>query len=246
MSDTPDWYDESKVVKATYADGYSGWVVDLGDGTCRFSNPPLLGEGGPKWGDRVDLFYNPRDPFERPRVGYRIYAEGEEPVGRQIGLKREPDEEELAEFKRLEKIREKQECDRISANFDSMFGRLGALRSRMQAGTWLLRYYELLDFCKEQGIEVPEDLHKKLDYDDMPQSVDENEDDVVECRRQDLKAMMLAVLESRFSDVKVDQEEVKTLVERYNERSETARILTEKLAEQLKEEEEEQDVGDLA
>ena len=52
---TPDWYDESKLTKAMYNSGYSGWVIDLGDGTCRYANNPLLGEDGPKWGDRVRL-----------------------------------------------------------------------------------------------------------------------------------------------------------------------------------------------
>lgn len=52
---TPDWYDESKLRRAYYAEGYSGWVIDLGDGTCRFANDPLLGEDGPRWGDRVPL-----------------------------------------------------------------------------------------------------------------------------------------------------------------------------------------------
>jgi hypothetical protein len=73
---TPDWYDESKLRKAYYAAGYTGWVIDLGDGTGRYANEPLLGadpgeqEDGtvltqeqcdeinrkaPHWGDRVRL-----------------------------------------------------------------------------------------------------------------------------------------------------------------------------------------------
>lgn len=53
---TPEWYDEEKLIRAYYvANEYTGWVIDLGDGTCRFANPPLLGENGPKWGDRVRL-----------------------------------------------------------------------------------------------------------------------------------------------------------------------------------------------
>ena len=64
----PDWYDEKKLRKAYYAEGYSGWVVDLGDGTCRFANEPMLGcddpenpdhdainAARPHWGDRVRL-----------------------------------------------------------------------------------------------------------------------------------------------------------------------------------------------
>lgn len=54
-NEVPDWYDESKLRKAYYDQGYSGWVIDLGDGTCRYANSPLLGEDGPKWGDRVNL-----------------------------------------------------------------------------------------------------------------------------------------------------------------------------------------------
>lgn len=70
----PPWYDETKLRKVYYAPGYSGWVIDCGDGTCRYANSPLLGadpglqEDGkaltqeqcdiinaaaPKWGDRV-------------------------------------------------------------------------------------------------------------------------------------------------------------------------------------------------
>jgi hypothetical protein len=53
----PEWQDDSKLRKAVYSHGgYSGWVYDLGDGTCRFANDPLLGENGPNWGDRVHLF----------------------------------------------------------------------------------------------------------------------------------------------------------------------------------------------
>lgn len=51
----PDWYDETKLRRAYFAKGYTGWVIDLGDGTCRFANQPLLGENGPNWGDRVPL-----------------------------------------------------------------------------------------------------------------------------------------------------------------------------------------------
>lgn len=54
-SKSPAWYDEEKLRRAYYGIGYSGWVVDLGDGTCRLVNEPLLGEEGPQWGDRVPL-----------------------------------------------------------------------------------------------------------------------------------------------------------------------------------------------
>lgn len=65
---TPEWYDESRLRKAEYAPGYTGWVIDCGDGTCRFANSPLLGcddennpnrdainAAAPQWGDRVRL-----------------------------------------------------------------------------------------------------------------------------------------------------------------------------------------------
>lgn len=52
----PDWYKEENLRMVWYAiNEYSGWVVDLGDGTCRYANSPMLGEDGPKWGDRVPL-----------------------------------------------------------------------------------------------------------------------------------------------------------------------------------------------
>lgn len=72
----PEWYDESKLQRAYYADGYRGWIINCGDGTCRYANAPMLGadpgeqEDGsiltqeqcdainsvsPKWGDRVKL-----------------------------------------------------------------------------------------------------------------------------------------------------------------------------------------------
>ena len=42
-------------MRARYAERYTGWVIDLGDGTCRYANTPLLGATGPRWGDRVPL-----------------------------------------------------------------------------------------------------------------------------------------------------------------------------------------------
>jgi len=63
---TPDWYNTDQLTKAVFAEGYSGWVIDLGDGTCRFANQPLLGEDGPNWGDKCWLI---ADPFGgRPTV----------------------------------------------------------------------------------------------------------------------------------------------------------------------------------
>lgn len=54
----PSWYDEKRLRKAWYVIGeYSGWVIDLGDGTCRYANIPLLGDDPamPQWGDKVPL-----------------------------------------------------------------------------------------------------------------------------------------------------------------------------------------------
>jgi hypothetical protein len=41
--------------RVLYSDGYTGWVYDLGDGTCRFANAPCLGSDGPRFGDRVEI-----------------------------------------------------------------------------------------------------------------------------------------------------------------------------------------------
>ena len=61
----PDWYDESKLKRVYYANDYTGWVIDMEDGTCRFVNQPLLGKNGPKWGDRVKLIKNSKDDMDK-------------------------------------------------------------------------------------------------------------------------------------------------------------------------------------
>ena len=86
-----------ELVKAYYAHGYTGWVEDLGDGTCKLANSPLLGEGGPECGDRVDLFYDPCDHGQLPRIGYRIYPEFIEVPGRNFGIDPGLTEEEKRE-----------------------------------------------------------------------------------------------------------------------------------------------------
>lgn len=60
MNKTPAWYDQSNLVRAYFADDYSGWVIDLKDGTCRLANDPILlaGDDRPKWGDRLELLPN--------------------------------------------------------------------------------------------------------------------------------------------------------------------------------------------
>lgn len=91
MSDKlPDWYDKSKLRRVLFADCYSGWVIDLGDGTCRFANNPLLGcddddnpkkdainAASPRWGDRVPLI---ETGGELPRVDAFNIIERYEPA----------------------------------------------------------------------------------------------------------------------------------------------------------------------
>ena len=52
---TPEWYDESKLFRLRFVHenniGESVWAVDLGDGTCRLANDPLI--RGLGWGDRI-------------------------------------------------------------------------------------------------------------------------------------------------------------------------------------------------
>jgi len=234
-NEMPDWYDESKIIHCTLANpltdiGYSGPVQDMGDGTARLVMNPLLGEDAPKFGDRVDLFYFTGSPFERPFIGYRAYEEGVEPTGRHFALKREPTKEEIEERGREEKRREQQECERISANYEAMFGQLGAWKANMSAGAWMLRYFELKSFAKEGGLEIPEDFHERIN------SYEFDRDDrlSVEVRRKELKTMMLAVLKTHFDDVEVDDSEVEKLVKGYTNLSEEANILRQKVCEQIR------------
>lgn len=177
MSDEtpPDWYDESKVTKAIFAfeggrSAYTGWVVDLGDGTCRFSNSPLLGENGPEWGDRVDLFYHPCSPFDMPMVGYRIYGEGEEPVGRSFGLKREPDEEETARYKEEEEQREKAIIASMNERHQGMMALMKLTRAHI-AYAKLLAW--LSENVEEWPTEVLDEFKKAFDEDEEEEEEDE-------------------------------------------------------------------------
>ena len=200
---TPDWYDESKLVRATFADGYIGWVVDLGDGTCRFSNSPLLGENGPKWGDRVDLFYNPCDPFERPRVGYRVYPADVEPAGRNFGVNREPDEDEKAERLRADKLREQQELAALERNFEAMSAPFKVMEAERKTAAELIRYSELIAWLTEQGITVPHDLHQQP----------RERPDPSEEERKDMKIFLLATAISHYGDIEVTDAEVQAKAE---------------------------------
>ena len=216
--ETPDWYDESKVVRAIFAfengrSDYGGHVVDLGDGTCRFANKPLLGEGGPEWGDRVDLFYHPCAPFDRPMIGYRIYGEGEEPVGRSFGLRREPDEEEIAEH---EKAKEARECRDIDENFARMNAPFKAMEAEMKASKEFIRYCELSAWVKDQNLKVPDDLH------DEPRA----RTDQTPEERKDTKLFLLAAAAVDYSDIEVTDDEVQAkITERKQEDAEADGIL---------------------
>lgn len=92
MSDSPEWYDKKRLMRAHYAPGYTGWVVDLEDGTCHLANSPLLGENNLEYGDRVDLFF-PIDDETLPFIGYRRYNEKGPVAGEHLG--REGRENEL-------------------------------------------------------------------------------------------------------------------------------------------------------
>ena len=52
----PDWYDRGRLCKAYLGEDETGWVIDLGDGTCRLANQPLpRGDVDLGWGDLVPL-----------------------------------------------------------------------------------------------------------------------------------------------------------------------------------------------
>jgi hypothetical protein len=232
--EAPDWYDESKIVRAIYAiqgDGghsaYGGYVQDLGDGTCRFTNPPLLGEGGPNWGDRVDLFYNPCDPYGRPMVGYRIYPEGVEPSGRSFGKEREPTEEEKDQHERDEYYREERTDETISRNYDAMFAPMEIYKAKDEGHKWMLRYFELKELVTDGGVEVPEDLHKKV------QQFKLSDRAFCDSFRKQLKLDLLASLELELSDVVVTEEEVAAMVEDIQATEKKREAVAEKFAAQI-------------
>lgn len=207
MSDRPDWYDEKKVTKAVFAiergrPVYTGWVVDLGDGTCRFSNAPLLGEHGPQYGDRVDLFYNPCKPLDMPWVGYRIYKDGEEPVGRHFALKREPDEEERAELEEEEKAETAEECRRMKEHLDALMAPSRALQAEMKTADEIIRYEQLLSFVKEKGIEIPADLHTKKRVQHAPTPEE----------RKSTKLFLLSSARADYADIEVTEAEIQAEV----------------------------------
>jgi len=64
ISESPEWYDESKLIRIRYEYGENGWAVDMGNGTYRLANTPMRGMVGkpnpeiPQWGDLVKLVPN--------------------------------------------------------------------------------------------------------------------------------------------------------------------------------------------
>ena len=213
--ETPDWYDESKVVRAIYAiegdrghSSYGGYVQDLGDGTCRFTNSPMLGEGGPEWGDRVDLFYNPCSPFGRPMVGYRIYPDGVEPTGRSFGLERTPDEEEIAEHKEDEERREKAELEDMERRFEERGAPFKLMEAESKASDERIRYIELKEWVKDQGLEVPDDLHEKKRAEPEEKTDEE---------KKDSKLFLLGIAEIDYPEITVTDEEVQARIKKMRE-----------------------------
>ena len=86
MAMTPDWYDESKLRHVQYADGYFGWVIDLGDGTCRYVNQPLLGADPGEQEDGTVLTQDECDEINRraPNWGDRVRLKNGNPDSTQI------------------------------------------------------------------------------------------------------------------------------------------------------------------
>jgi len=218
VAEQPDWYDEGKTLHVTYAEGYSGHVQDLGDGTCRFLNAPMLGEDGPEWGDRVDLFHNPCAPFERPRVGFRIYPEGVEPTGRSFGVRREPDEEELEEHERLEKIREKRECELIERNYAALNAPFEIAEAKRKTADEVLRYLELSGWVKKQGLEIPDDLHEKKREPEKEPTLEE---------RRSTKLFLLAMAARQYADIEISDEEIQAEADKLRREDEQSKAIVE-------------------
>ncbi len=154
MSKRPEWLDESKIVSAIFAldhehPAYGGHVVDLGDGTCRIAVPILLPPL--KFGDRVDLFWNPCDPFSRPFIGYRVYKDGEVP-GTHKGKRRKPTKKEIAEHKKDDRERTKRECKRIEEEHESRGALTHALSDLIDLK---MKYLDLLELAEKGGVVVP-------------------------------------------------------------------------------------------
>lgn len=67
MTQSPEWYDESKLVKIRFEQDERGWAVDMGNGQYRLANNPIrgcIGQQHPEvaqWGDLVELVPNNGD-----------------------------------------------------------------------------------------------------------------------------------------------------------------------------------------
>jgi len=158
----PAWMDDKKTVSATFAfengrSAYGGFVVDLGDGTCRIANDILLGENSLKWGDQVDLFCNPCAPMDRPYIGYRVYARADEPnfkvPGKNYGAKRKPTKADKAKRAKAEKAQEARQVEQMERNHEGMMATMDLL-------VLMGQYSKLLLLVKEKSIEIPPELAK--------------------------------------------------------------------------------------
>ena len=89
----PFWYDKSKLKHTYYADGYSGWVIDCGDGTCRYVNSPLLGADPGVQADGTTLTQAQCDEINRkaPRWGDRVKWANGRPDATQIVERWQPE-----------------------------------------------------------------------------------------------------------------------------------------------------------
>jgi hypothetical protein len=157
---SPSWMDDKKTVSATFAfenghSAYGGFVVDLGDGTCRIANAILLGENSLKWGDQVDLFCNPCAPMDRPYIGYRVYARADEPnykvPGKNYGAKRKPTKSDKAKRAKAEKALEARQIEQMKKNHEGMMATMDLL-------VLMDQYSKLLLLVKEKGVEIPAEL----------------------------------------------------------------------------------------
>jgi hypothetical protein len=162
---TPSWWDPKKLVSVIFAfeDGraaYGGHAIDLGDGTCRIADHILLGENSLKWGDRVDLFYNPTDPLSRPHIGYRVYDRADDPPsklpGKNYGARREPTPEQRERHEQEEARRAKREDMQHKQLMDGLMAGVDLL-------TALGMYAELLALALKAGVDVPKKLLKLPD-----------------------------------------------------------------------------------
>jgi hypothetical protein len=211
MSEPPDWYDESKIVKAifTFENGRSvetGWVIDLGDGTCRLANRPIGGIFN--WGDRVDLFYHPSFPLDIPMIGYRLYDDDDEPVGRHLAMRRDPDEEELKKLKEREERKEAHELAMIELSAAPALLQSEVDKLTLENADLLIKYYQLMDWINKQGLEIPDNHHENKEKETPSEE-----------ERRETKLYLLAVAGSSYRDIEIPDEEVQAETQKMIEES---------------------------